>query len=388
MDKRNGIIDSRINVIIPTSLRFYGGGEITAILLSSELSRLGVINTLYVDSIHSGITRVENLDLIHPGINYKEVPMVIGNRIENFFFHKFPSVNLLKSANVNLIFIWRIPSKKQLRSCIESGSKIVLLLHGIGLEELRISNPTFLLYQLYMRLLLFTRKRTIANKKIYLQTLNSFQNNFLCKIGIPREKVFWIKNGIEVEKYKTGHNKDRFQILFIARMENMQKGIKRLIKVANLVKTEVPDVVITAIGSGKDSDLIKKSNNITYLGFVSNDRKLEELEKSSLLLCTSNSEVLPLAIVEGLCSGLPIVTTPVSGPKDIVGLSPLNGKISTFEPSDMVADVLSYYNKWKSNSDEYYENKIERSKRAREMFTVQKMASEYKSMIEIILNDS
>ena len=171
-------------------------------------------------------------------------------------------------------------------------------------------------------------------------------------------------------------------------MENMQKGIIRLVKVANLVKTEVPDVVITAIGSGKDSDLIKKSNNITYLGFVSNDRKLEELEKSSLLLCTSNSEVLSLAIVEGLCSGLPIVTTPVSGPKDIVGLSPLNGKISTFEPSDMVADVLSYYNKWKSNSDEYYENKIERSKRAREMFTVQKMASEYKSMIEIILNDS
>lgn len=376
-------IDS-VNIISPNSLKFYGGGEITALTISSELNKIGIPNVLYGSNESPNVTRVEHIDTQTLNVDYRDSEMESENGVKHFFFHKFPSLKLLQSARLNLILIWRIPSKRQIETCKLSGSSTVLMLHGIGLEKLRLTNPIIFFYQLYMRLLLTLRIKALIYSKIYFQVLSSYQRNFIANLGVPQEKIFLIKNGIEVNSYKVGRNDDCFQVLFIGRIESIQKGINRLLKVSELLRTAESAIKISAIGSGKDADKLRRSTSITYLGFVSSETKLVELEKSNLLICTSNMEVFPIVLLEALCSGLPVISTPVAGPSEILEMFPLSGKLSTFKPRGMVADILNYYHLWKNDKSGYYEGKMKRSQWAKQKFDTVAMAEHYRNMIKEI----
>ncbi|MFR3500127.1 MAG: glycosyltransferase, partial [Paraclostridium bifermentans] len=107
---------------------------------------------------------------------------------------------------------------------------------------------------------------------------------------------------------------------YIGRLENTFKRIDVLLKAASLIKT---DWELTIIGSGEhEADLKSLSkklgieNNIKWLGWI--EKPWEVIDKSTVLVLTSNSEAFGLVLVEALQRGLPVISSDCEGPKDII----------------------------------------------------------------------
>ncbi len=71
-----------------------------------------------------------------------------------------------------------------------------------------------------------------------------------------------------------------------------------------------PDVAALAAGLG---------DGVTFAGWVRGDEKLALLQEAALLALPSYAEGVPIAVLEAMAAGLPVVTTPVGGIPDLIG---------------------------------------------------------------------
>jgi glycosyltransferase involved in cell wall biosynthesis len=377
-----------VGIFHPLSLKFYGGGEVSIINISKGLEQMGIKNVIYEDESYTGPERVDDAYLKHAGINLQRVKMSSPSKLHSFLFQPMPSPEMLDKHTIVMIMLRRVPSRYDMRNSNRSNSKKIFLLHGIGLERIRFSDPVVMAYQLYMRLQLFIIRRLLINGQNYFQVLNPFQRGFLIKMGVPAERIFLIETGMKSDEYAVMRNDSNFQVLFIGRIENLQKGIKRLLKVAKLTRRKREDIVFKIIGSGSYRLRGRELSLVSHLGFVPEERKISELAGSNLLIVTSNIETYGLSLIEGLFSGLPVVTTLVSGPSGILRHSQGFGAVSSFSPKRLSEDVLKYYDEWGNNKQRYFDEKVERSKKARELFNLENMVDMYTGMIKDILGRS
>ena len=102
------------------------------------------------------------------------------------------------------------------------------------------------------------------------------------------------------------------------------KGYSRLIEIANRLKNDGVIFKLCIVGEGrsrKELELIikklKLEETVFLLGFDENPYKY--MSKSDLFVCSSFSEGLSTATTEALLLGLPIVSTDVSGAREILG---------------------------------------------------------------------
>ena len=123
------------------------------------------------------------------------------------------------------------------------------------------------------------------------------------------------------------------------------------------------------IGSGKDSSMLKNIHWLDYIEFVSEERKIEELANANLLLLTSNAEPFGISVLEALFAGLPVVSSPVAGPSDILGSSIDWGRISGFSARKIGNDILDYYDQWRSNPGNFLKGKSNVALRLKEYLT-------------------
>ncbi len=70
----------------------------------------------------------------------------------------------------------------------------------------------------------------------------------------------------------------------------------------------------------------------TFLGARDDAREL--LARAQLLLVTSDSEGMSIAVLEALAAGTPVVSTPVSGMRELDGV-----RVATFDPDDLATAV-------------------------------------------------
>lgn len=161
-----------------------------------------------------------------------------------------------------------------------------------------------------------------ADKVVALS--NEWKNTF--------EKVFNIKNcivlenGIDIEKFSVAVNNkeiDSHAFLALGRL-GKRKGTYDLIEAVSNVKKRIPDIKCYLAGDGDVENcrsLIQKKglqNNIYVVGWVDFDMKLELLKKTSVLVLPSYNEGLPMAILEGMASGKPIISTNVGAIPEVI----------------------------------------------------------------------
>ncbi len=377
--------EAELGLFLPSSLRFYGGGEIFLIKISKGLINSGFKNTIYENESFTGPFRVDDSFLEKVGIKFQRIKFQKLGKFGQLFFHSMPFKESLSKHSINLIVIWRLPSRKQMKELNCSDSKNIFLMHGIGMDKFRISHPVIGAYQLYMRIQLHLISRLLQRGNNFFQVLNKFQRRKLINAGIPSDRIFLIGNGVEPERYSVGRNDSRFTVLFIGRIENFQKGIKRLIRVSRYVTKNNHDVSFTVIGSGKDSSMLKNIHWLDYIEFVSEERKIKELANANLLLLTSNAEPFSISVLEALFAGLPVISTPVAGPSDILGSSIDWGRISGFSARKIGNDILDYYDQWRSNPGNFFEGKINRSSEAKRIFNTKTSIDKYTEMITRVM---
>lgn len=102
------------------------------------------------------------------------------------------------------------------------------------------------------------------------------------------------------------------------------KGFDRLLRIHHRLREEGYPVHTYLVGQGPDRDSLEEqtitsddSDTVTFLGFNSNPYKY--VKKCDLFVCSSHSEGFSTAATEALIVGIPVVTTLVSGMKEMLG---------------------------------------------------------------------
>jgi glycosyltransferase involved in cell wall biosynthesis len=119
---------------------------------------------------------------------------------------------------------------------------------------------------------------------------------------------------------------DRPLVLFLGRLEPV-KNPGRFVEVAE----QVPEARFVVAGDGSLRDDLH-STGVTFLGARDDARAL--LARADLLLVSSDSEGQSIAVLEALAAGTPVVSTPVSGMRELAGVV-----IAGFDPDSLATAV-------------------------------------------------
>ena len=124
------------------------------------------------------------------------------------------------------------------------------------------------------------------------------------------------------ERADSAELKTAYDIIYIGRM-TYQKNPQRLIKVLGEIIEEQPDIRCAMVGSGDLENEIRKEihkrqldKNIDFLGFQSNPYGI--LMRAKMMIMTSRWEGTPMCALEAMTLGVPIVSTPTDGLKELV----------------------------------------------------------------------
>jgi glycosyltransferase involved in cell wall biosynthesis len=196
----------------------------------------------------------------------------------------------------------------------------------------------------------------------------------LMETGTNQRKTVMIYNAIDglrhldhhqkmAYRFKYGIGENDFVCTMIARLEKV-KGHLYVLKAAQMLQKEDPDVKFLFVGVGSEEAELKKMaqqmelENVIFAGFIENVE--EPLNITHVQINASFSETTNLALLEGLSLGIPAVATDVGGNPFVIN-DGVNGIL--FEVKDYVA-LCKAILLLKENSAEYGHL----SKRAKEIF--------------------
>ena len=125
-----------------------------------------------------------------------------------------------------------------------------------------------------------------------------------------------------IKRSKIDTNSVGYDIVYVGRL-TYQKNPERLLCVFRKIIDMIPDVRIGVVGNGDMYEQTKSmaqnmglDNNVVFYGF--HPYPLGILSKSKVMIMTSRFEGLPMSVLEAMALGVPIVSTPVDGLKDVI----------------------------------------------------------------------
>lgn len=180
----------------------------------------------------------------------------------------------------------------------------------------------------------FYRRCSAKQKKKVLKILQSadivialseeWKKKFNQELGITN--CVSLPNGIDTKKYATAlcsveDNKNNF--LFLGRLGE-RKGAYDLVNAVELAAKYNSSIKIFMAGDGeveKVKELVERKkleNNVSIVGWVDFNKKIELLKKSATLILPSYNEGLPMAILEAMASGKVIISTTVGAIPEVI----------------------------------------------------------------------
>lgn len=250
------------------------------------------------------------------------------------------------SKKVNIYKIGRKKGSKNPFSVF----KLNYLLYKLRSDIIHCHNPNIISYiGLKKRKIVCTIHTTgIKYKYLYkYKRLYSISNAVKDDIyNRMRLKSSVIYNGINTENgiiniKGTINCNNPFKIVTIGRLNDLIKGQSILIKAIDILKKENFDYIFTdIIGEGESEQYLKNlvknldlEDRISFLGLKDREYIYQNLKNYSLLVQPSRHEGFGLTIIEGMNAKLPVLTSDIAGPMEIIA----NGKYGYYFQSE------SYY---------------------------------------------
>lgn len=159
--------------------------------------------------------------------------------------------------------------------------------------------------------------------------------------SLTNEPVTIIPNGIDLNKYKFGPDNsdhDHKTILYIGRLEK-RKGVKYLLQAYQLLSQDDVNLKLIIAGDGPDRKKLElmtedlKLKNVSFLGYVSEDTKLELLAQADLFCSPAVfGESFGIVLLEAMATGTVTLAGNNSGYSDLMqGI----GALSITNPQDI-----------------------------------------------------
>jgi glycosyltransferase involved in cell wall biosynthesis len=170
----------------------------------------------------------------------------------------------------------------------------------------------------------------------------------LLKAGIRREKIHLVRNGIDLRPFdkvvpslREASASDRTLIVGLIGRLSVEKGIDIFLRAAARVVVECPGAKFVVVGEGPDRDKLellidelKIRENVSMLGRREDMASI--YASLDVMVSSSRQEGMPMAILEGMASGLPLVATAV-GEVPTVVMEDRTGVLVPPEDADSLA---------------------------------------------------
>lgn len=238
-----------------------------------------------------------------------------------------------------------------LKYCKGNNQIMVLVLHNNGetWNMLKIAFPA--IFRSYFASIIFDKiEKKVLNRADKIGFVSEASRNVFVKNHCEfEEKAFFIYNGIENTALKDDHIQSQFsdfeyRLCCVGTLSE-RKGQARLVQAfANLPVEKRNKIHITLVGDGDLRELIENiikqynlQNNVSMLGRRNDVDKI--LSQNNIFILPSNDEGLPIAIIEAMRAGMPIISTPIAGIPELV-INGYNGVLVNYDV-DSISSVLS-----------------------------------------------
>lgn len=196
--------------------------------------------------------------------------------------------------------------------------KVIAISHGTGLRQLR-KNQRFRDYVISGCRNLDQIFALTEHQKEEIAALYGIDQNKIILTGAGYDSNIFYQPDKEVIE-------EKIKLIYAGKL-SASKGVKHLIKACDLLEENLKEKIELSLygsGSGQELAQIKKAAqktdlNVHFPGAVPQAELAEAFRKSDIFCLPSFYEGLPLVIIEGLASGLRIVTTDLAGLKDYLG---------------------------------------------------------------------
>ena len=142
----------------------------------------------------------------------------------------------------------------------------------------------------------------------------------------PKTNTFIINNSVQIPRNTAKYCNRDFKILFLGVLIE-RKGVVDLIEAIKILddKGKIDNAKFLVAGSGKEETNLKNrvkeykiEKYFDFLGWIDNEKKKQLLLNSQALILPSYNEGLPMAILEAISYGLPVIATDVGDVSEAV----------------------------------------------------------------------
>lgn len=199
---------------------------------------------------------------------------------------------------------------------------------------LRQHNIVYLLHAHGGRFDIFYRKLpTILKKQVIhfiegstgLIVLSTAMRSFYCSLAPLRGSIFMLPNPVLLpEELPTRPETSRLRLIFLGRLGS-HKGSDRVLRAVSLLPEKLrAHVEIWMAGDGEVettralAESLGLSQQVRVSEWIDSGTRDGWLRESHVMILPSRAEGVPMALLEGMAWGLPVISSPVGGIPDIV----------------------------------------------------------------------
>ena len=296
---------------------------------------------------------------------------------------------LAKNTKDEVVFFHELfTCYKYLKKRKNNEAKVVLVMHNDGdtFKMLRTEYKTLeksFFYKYFLRI----ERHVLENiDRLGFSADYPCRNFMQLHPEFDKNKIFYVYNGLSLDylnKNLTNNNSGTYEICCVGTVME-RKGQRFIVEALHkmAVTSTIPDIHFSIIGAGplkNELEILSEqygiSKFITFCGSSSNVNKY--LVNSDIFILPSITEGFPIAILEAMRVGLPIVSTNVAGIPEMIK----NGHTGIIiEPSvDGVFGFLSNFEKydWKKMGENSHDLFLEK-------FTTEKMMESYSTVLKSV----
>jgi glycosyltransferase involved in cell wall biosynthesis len=177
-------------------------------------------------------------------------------------------------------------------------------------------------------------------------TISESTKKELMNIGFSAEKVNIVEPGIDLEYFTAGEKSEDPVILYVGRISKV-KSIELLIKSFKEIKEKIKNAKLIIGGKGEELENLFKltvdlkiSEHVTFLGWISEERKKELLQQAWVFVNPSYLEGWGITTIEANACGTPVVASNVSGLRDSV-YNPHSGFLVEYGNVEKMTEKIS-----------------------------------------------